>query len=158
MPRGFGNAAVFRGKRWSWSVRIYRFDSSGPNVVSGSSQAGERRLHHSRMDDYGERKKTKILFHHRAGKTWIDRRKGRLAQCSGNIGKALGHFTGRMMFDLETEIRNWIRNLRSNPGFEDGDIEEIELLDPMPTYQTMLFCNGLLSFWKNKDSGCVRGR
>ncbi len=31
------------------------------------------------------------------------------------------------MFDLETEIRNWIRSLRGNPGFEDGDIEEIEL-------------------------------
>ncbi len=32
-----------------------------------------------------------------------------------------------MMFDLETEIQNWISSLRSNPGFEDGDIEEIEL-------------------------------
>jgi putative ABC transport system permease protein len=32
-----------------------------------------------------------------------------------------------MMFDLEAEIWNWIRNLRGNPGFEDGDIEEIEL-------------------------------
>ena len=31
------------------------------------------------------------------------------------------------MFDLETEIQNWIRGLRSNPNFEDGDIEEIEL-------------------------------
>jgi len=32
-----------------------------------------------------------------------------------------------MMFDLETEIQNWIRSLRSNQGFEDGDIEEIEI-------------------------------
>ena len=31
------------------------------------------------------------------------------------------------MFILDTEIQNWIRSLRSNPGFEDGDIEEIEL-------------------------------
>ena len=30
------------------------------------------------------------------------------------------------MFDLEKEIKNWLRNLRKNPGFEDGDIEEIE--------------------------------
>ncbi len=31
------------------------------------------------------------------------------------------------MFNLDTEIQNWIRSLRKNPGFEDGDIEEIEL-------------------------------
>jgi len=32
-----------------------------------------------------------------------------------------------MMFDLESEIQNWIKGLRSNPNFEDGDIEEIEI-------------------------------
>jgi len=32
-----------------------------------------------------------------------------------------------MMFDLEAEIKNWINSLRSKPGFEDGDIEEIEI-------------------------------
>ncbi|MCP4313365.1 MAG: FtsX-like permease family protein [Bacteroidetes bacterium] len=32
-----------------------------------------------------------------------------------------------MMFDLESEIQNWIKGLRSNPSFEDGDIEEIEI-------------------------------
>ena len=31
------------------------------------------------------------------------------------------------MFDLESEIQNWIKGLRSNPSFEDGDIEEIEI-------------------------------
>jgi len=39
----------------------------------------------------------------------------------------MGHLTDRMMFNLDKEIQNWIRILRSNPGFEDGDIEEIEL-------------------------------
>ena len=32
-----------------------------------------------------------------------------------------------MMFELESEIQNWIKGLRSNPSFEDGDIEEIEI-------------------------------
>jgi putative ABC transport system permease protein len=31
------------------------------------------------------------------------------------------------MFDLGAEIQNWIQHLRSKPGFEDGDIEEIEI-------------------------------
>ena len=31
-----------------------------------------------------------------------------------------------MMFDLEGEIKKWIRGLRSDPSFEDGDIVEIE--------------------------------
>ena len=30
------------------------------------------------------------------------------------------------MFDLDKEIQNWLRQLRKNPGFEDGDIAEIE--------------------------------
>jgi len=30
------------------------------------------------------------------------------------------------MFDLEKEIANWIKRLRRNPAYEDGDIEEIE--------------------------------
>lgn len=30
------------------------------------------------------------------------------------------------MFDLEKEIENWKRSLRKNPGYEDGDIEELE--------------------------------
>jgi putative ABC transport system permease protein len=30
------------------------------------------------------------------------------------------------MFDLEQAIMNWRRNLRSNPGFEDGDVQELE--------------------------------
>jgi len=49
-----------------------------------------------------------------------------LAQYTGGAAKIVG-YTDRMMFDLETKIQNWIRSLRSNPGFEDGDIEEIEL-------------------------------
>jgi len=32
-----------------------------------------------------------------------------------------------MTFNLEAEIQHWIRNLRRKPGFEDGDIEEIEI-------------------------------
>ena len=31
------------------------------------------------------------------------------------------------MFDLEKEIQQWVNGLRSNPGFEDGDVEEIEI-------------------------------
>ena len=31
------------------------------------------------------------------------------------------------MFDLENEIQQWMKGLRSNPGFEDGDVEEIEV-------------------------------
>jgi putative ABC transport system permease protein len=31
------------------------------------------------------------------------------------------------MFDLENEIQHWIRGLRRNAGFEDGDVEEIEI-------------------------------
>lgn len=31
------------------------------------------------------------------------------------------------MFNLDAEIQNWIRSLRSHQGFEDGDIEELEL-------------------------------
>lgn len=30
------------------------------------------------------------------------------------------------MFDLEKAIKDWKRTLRKNPGFEDGDIEELE--------------------------------
>ncbi len=30
------------------------------------------------------------------------------------------------MFDLEKEIENWKRKLRKSPGYEDGDIEELE--------------------------------
>ncbi len=30
------------------------------------------------------------------------------------------------MFDLEKEIKTWTRKLRKNPGYEDGDIEELE--------------------------------
>lgn len=30
------------------------------------------------------------------------------------------------MFDLENAIKNWKRSLRKNPGYEDGDIEELE--------------------------------
>ena len=30
------------------------------------------------------------------------------------------------MFNLENEIKNWLRELRKNPGFEDGDIAEME--------------------------------
>ena len=31
------------------------------------------------------------------------------------------------MFDLENEIQHWIKGLRHNAGFEDGDVEEIEI-------------------------------
>ena len=30
------------------------------------------------------------------------------------------------MFNLEYEIQNWLIELRRNPGFEDGDIAEME--------------------------------
>ena len=30
------------------------------------------------------------------------------------------------MFKLKNEIQNWLSELRSNPGFEDGDIAEME--------------------------------
>lgn len=32
---------------------------------------------------------------------------------------------GEIMFDLEKAIRSWKRSLRKNPGYEDGDIEEL---------------------------------
>ena len=65
------------------------------------------------------------------------------------------------MFDLETEIQNWIRGLRSNPNFEDGDIEEIELhiRDSIETNlynglsQEKAFNNATASFGQIEDTG-----
>ena len=32
-----------------------------------------------------------------------------------------------MMFDLEQAIKQWLHQLRKSPGFEDGDIAELEV-------------------------------
>lgn len=66
-----------------------------------------------------------------------------------------------MMFDLETDIQNWIRSLRSHPGFEDGDIEEIELhiRDSIETNlydglsEEEAFKNATASFGQPEDMG-----